>query len=190
MVRQVKISPDSSLVVCVFGSSLVAEGSLPYEEARRVGWLVARAGYRVCSGGYGGTMEAVSRGAKEAGGSTIGVTTDWFSELQANRWIDQEIRTGRYQDRLNKLIETGAAYLAVHGGVGTLTEISLVWSLLQTHSLEQRPFVLLSHPWQGLLTLARESFITRPGDLAIPQLADTPEDAVRLIDTGLRGDRR
>jgi len=134
-------------------------------------------------------MEAVSRGAKEAGGSTIGVTTRWFAQLAPNQWIDQEIRTNTYQDRLNTLIQSGAAYLAVHGGIGTLTDISLVWSLLQTHSLESRPFVLLSDPWQALMSLARESFITRPGDLAIPSLADTPEEALYLIDTGLRGSR-
>ena len=179
----------SSPVVCVFGSSMVPEGSVPYEEARLVGSLLARAGYRVCSGGYGGTMEGVSRGAKEAGGLTIGVTTRWFSHLKANPWIDEEILTETYQDRLNQLIATGAAYLAVHGGVGTLTEISLVWSLLQTHSLENRPFVLLCRPWQALLTLAQESLITRPGDLAIPLLADTPDEAVRLINTGLRGNK-
>lgn len=189
MAAQENSARRGPLVVCVFGSSLVAEGSAPYEQARRVGSLLARAGYRVCSGGYGGTMEAVSRGAKEAGGSTIGVTTRWFAQLAPNQWIDQEIRTNTYQDRLNTLIQSGAAYLAVHGGIGTLTEISLVWSLLQTHSLESRPFVLLSDPWQALMSLARESFITQPGDLAIPSLADTPEEALYLIDTGLRGSR-
>lgn len=176
-------------MVCVFGSSLVLEGSDPYEEARRVGTVVARAGYRVCSGGYGGTMEAVSRGAKEAGGSTIGVTTRWFTQLQCNHWIDQEISTNTYRERLNTLVEIGDAYLAVQGGIGTLTEISLVWSLLQTRSLESRPLVLLSNPWQALMSLARESFITRPGDLAIPLLAASPEEAVRLIDSALRGSR-
>jgi hypothetical protein len=187
MTAQMKRFPNVAPVVCVFGSSLVAEGSAPYEEARNVGSLLARAGYRVCSGGYGGTMEAVSRGTKEAGGSTIGVTTNWFSALKPNQWLDQEIRTDTYLERLLKLVVIGSAYLAVHGGVGTLTEISLVWSLIQTHSLSGRPLVLLTRPWEDLLSLARDSFITRPGDLAIPQLADTLEDAVRLIDTGLKG---
>ena len=189
MPAQVVVSRGGPPVVCVFGSALVEAGSKPYEEARRIGSLLACAGYRVCSGGYGGTMEGVSRGAKEAGGSTIGITTSWCSQREANRWIDEEVRTDTYLERLTKLIATGDAYLAVHGGVGTLTEISLVWSLLQTHSLELRPFVLLRHPWQALLTLTRESLITRPSDLIIPSLADSPEDAVQAIDTALRGSK-
>ena len=174
-------------VVCVFGSSLAPAGSVACEEARLAGALLAREGYTVCSGGYGGTMEAVSRGAKEAGGHTVGVTTDWFADLAPNAWLDQEIRTATYLDRIHTLIGKGAAYLALQGGVGTLTEISLVWSMLQTSSIPVRPFVLLSRPWRGLLQFAGESLIVRPDDLGFLRLANTPQDAVQIITTWLQG---
>ena len=83
-------------VVSVFGSSQAERGSLAYEEAKQVGALLAQEGLTVCSGGYGGVMEAVSRGAKEAGGSVIGVTTSWFNNLSANLWVDEEIRTATF----------------------------------------------------------------------------------------------
>ena len=179
-------------IISVFGSSQVPAGSPAYEEARSLGRLLAEAGLTVCSGGYGGTMEAVSRGAKEAGGTTIGVTTAWFAHLHANAWIDKEVRTATFPERLQTLIETGQGYLAMQGGIGTLTEISMVWSMLQTQSIPARPFVLLSNPWQQLMQFCTGALIIRPSDFSYLQLASTPEDAIRALtqslpkrDTGL-----
>ena len=140
-----------SRIISVFGSSQAGPGSAAYEEAREVGRRLAEVGFTVCSGGYGGLMEAVSRGAKEAGGSTIGVTTDWFAGLAANPWVDEEVRTATFIERLQTIIEVGQGYLALKGGIGTLTEISTAWSLLQTNSIPRWPLVLLVEPWQGLL---------------------------------------
>lgn len=168
-------------IISVFGSSQASIGSPAYEEARVLGGLLAQAGLTVCSGGYGGTMEAVSRGAKEAGGSVIGVTTSWFAHLQANAWVDEEVRTGTFPERLQTLIEMGQGYLAMQGGIGTLTEISTVWSMLQTRSIPPRPFVLLSNPWQQLLQFCTDALIIRPSDFGYLQLASTPIEAVRAL---------
>ena len=78
-------------IVTVFGSGLPKPGDAHYTEARALGAELARRGFVVCTGGYGGVMEAVSRGAKEAGGRTIGVTAAVFS-ARANTWVDEEIR--------------------------------------------------------------------------------------------------
>ena len=177
-------------IISVFGSSQVSAGSPAYEEARVVGRLLAEAGLTVCSGGYGGTMEAVSRGAKEAGGITVGVTTAWFAHLKANDWIDQEVRTATFPQRLQTLIEMGDGYLAVRGGIGTLTEISMAWSMLQTRSIPARPCVLLSNPWQQLMQFCTDSLIIRPPDLEYLQLASSPEDAVRTLTRSLPGQDR
>ena len=131
-------------------------------------------------------MEAVSRGAKEAGGTAIGVTTSWFTHLQANAWVDREVRTATFPERLQTLIEMGQGYLAMQGGIGTLTEISMVWSMLQTRSIPARPFVLLSSPWQQLLSFCTEALIIRPLDFGYLQLADTPEAAVRALAKSLQ----
>jgi hypothetical protein len=179
MTRQAK-------TVSVFGSSQVHPGSVAYAEARLVGTLLASEGFAVCSGGYGGVMEAVSRGAKEAGGSVVGVTTAWFTNHTANPWVDQEIRTATFLERMLKIIELGQGYLALRGGIGTLTEISTVWSLLQTRSIPPKPFVLLSDPWQGLIDFCAERLIIRRPDFCHLRLSDTADEAVRILCSMLR----
>jgi uncharacterized protein (TIGR00730 family) len=173
-------------VVSVFGSSQAQRGSRAYEEAQQVGALLAQEGLTVCSGGYGGVMEAVSRGAKDAGGAVIGVTTSLFGSRTANPWVDEEIRTATLLERLHKIIEVGHGYLALKGGIGTLTEISTVWSLLQTHSIPPRPFVLLSDPWKGLLDFCTDELIIHQRDFAHVRLASTPAEAVRPLAQLLR----
>lgn len=170
-----------SRIVSVFGSSQAEPGSAVYEEARQVGRRLATAGLTVCSGGYAGLMEAVSRGAKEAGGSTIGVTTDRFANLAANSWVDEEVRTTTFIERLETIIEIAQGYLALKGGIGTLTEISTVWSLLQTHSIPLRPFVLLVEPWQSLLDFCRGQLIIRDSDYGFLRLARTFDEAVHVL---------
>jgi len=177
-------------IISVFGSSQVSSDSPAYEEARATGKLLAQAGFTVCSGGYGGTMEAVSRGAKEAGGTVIGVTTRWFSHLKANAWVDEEVRTTTYLERLQTLIEMGQGYLALQGGIGTLTEISTVWSMLQTQSIRRRPFVLLCNPWQQLLQFCDGALIIRPSDFDYLQLASTPTEAVQVLAQSLQNGKR
>lgn len=177
---------NGARIVSVFGSSQVEPGSAAYEEARIVGMLLAKAGLTVCNGGYGGIMEAVSRGAKEAGGSVIGVTTSWFAHLTANAWLDREVRTATFLERLRTIIEMGHGYIALKGGVGTLTEVSTVWSMMQTRSIPPRPFILLSDPWCGLLRFCTEALIIRPPDLAYLRLADTPDEAVQILVDSLK----
>ena len=91
--------------IAVFGSSQPKTGTNRYEEARLLGKAIAEAGWSVISGGYRGVMEAASRGAKEAGGTTIGVTTAFFDKkgLKPNPYVDTEIKTKTYADRLLKL---------------------------------------------------------------------------------------
>ena len=115
-------------IVTVFGSSRPREGDAEYDEARELGGALARSGFAVCSGGYGGVMAAVSRGAKEAGGKTYGVTAEFFS-AKANPWIDEEVRVATWQDRLFELIRVGQGFVACKGGTGTLVELAIVWEM-------------------------------------------------------------
>ncbi len=173
-------------IISVFGSAQVEPGDPAYAEALETGALLATAGFVVCSGGYGGAMEAVSRGASDAGGRVIGVTAhQLFTSRVSNPWVHEEIDAGTFLDRLRVMVEMSQGYLAVKGGIGTLTEISTVWSLLQTRSLSSRPLVMLSDPWQGLLSFSQSSLIVRHEDLSCVQLADSPAQAVELLATAL-----
>ena len=131
------------LVVTVFGSSRPREGDADYEEARILGRALARHGFSVCSGGYGGVMEAVSRGAKEASGRTVGVTADFFKNAKLNPWVDEEVRLQTWEERLFELIRRADAFVACKGGTGTLVELAVVWEMLNKTVMSAKPFAVL-----------------------------------------------
>jgi len=116
-------------IVTVFGSGRVRAGDTQYAQAQTLGAELAAKGFRVCTGGYGGAMEAVSRGAKEAGGTTLAVTAEFFRS-SVNEWIDEHIRVKTWQDRLFELVKRGDGYVTCPGGTGTLAELAIVWEML------------------------------------------------------------
>ncbi|MCD6553915.1 MAG: LOG family protein [Anaerolineae bacterium] len=172
-------------IIAVFGGSGVPEGTPVYEDTRRLGRLLAQAGYAVMNGGYYGTMAAVSQGAHQAGGRVIGVTVPLFN-LQPNPWLDEERRMDAYLPRLIHLTTVPDGYVAVQGGIGTLTEVSVVWSLLQTGSIPRRPFILLGEHWTRILDVYRRETTMKESDLALAQVVATPEEAVDILRRQLR----
>ena len=139
--------------ISVFGGSQPKEGDRAYAEAIELGRLLAQRGHTVLTGGYIGTMEAVSRGAREAGGHVIGVTCEdieTWRPIKANAWVVEEIRRKTLVERLHSLIHESDAALALPGGPGTLTEISLMWNLMIVESLHRRPLILIGDGWQSV----------------------------------------
>src|ERR1700730_19371874 len=104
-------------IVTVFGSSRPKAGDAEYEEARELGKLLAKRGFAVCSGGFGGVMEGVSRGAKQAGGKTYGVTAE-FCKRKANAWVDTEVRMETWDERLFELVRLWGGGGRGRGGAG------------------------------------------------------------------------
>ena len=144
-----------SRIITVFGSSRPHENDADYAEARALGTALAQKGFVVCSGGYGGVMEAVSRGAKEAGGRTLAVTAEFF-RAKANRWVDEEIRVAGWQDRLFELVRRGDGYVACKGGTGTLVELAVVWEMINKRVMSGKPFVALGEFWRPIVERVRE----------------------------------
>lgn len=139
--------------ISVFGGSQPKAGDAAYAEAQELGKLLAQRGHTVLTGGYIGTMEAVSRGASEAGGHVIGVTCvdiENWRKVGANRWVKDEWRKQTLIERLQALVEGCDAALALPGGPGTLTEISLLWNLMIVESLHRRPLILIGDGWQSV----------------------------------------
>lgn len=117
----------SEKIVAVFGASDPSPGEEAYEQAVAVGRVLAEQGYVVANGGYGGTMAASARGAKSAGGRTLGVPCRVWSRQPAE-WIDEVVWTENYVQRLTTLIELGrAGYVVLPGATGTLVELAWVW---------------------------------------------------------------
>jgi uncharacterized protein (TIGR00730 family) len=175
-------------VVSVFGGSRATEDSPEYHDAYELGRLLAERGHAVCNGGYDGTMAAVSRGAKAAGGRTIGVTVQALAWRSPNQWIDEEVATASLFARLEQLATLGDAYVAVRGGVGTLLEIVLVWNLLELQTFPYKPLIALGPGWRTVLRgLARYTAV-RAADLALLTFAPTPQDAVAHLDRYFAGE--
>jgi uncharacterized protein (TIGR00730 family) len=137
--------------ISVFGGSQPKVGSTAYAEAQDLGRLLAQRGHTVLTGGYMGTMEAVSRGAAEAGGHVIGVTCEEIERWRgagANQWVIEVWKEETLIQRLEALIKGCDAALALPGGPGTLTEISRMWNLMIIGSLHRRPLILIGNGWQ------------------------------------------
>jgi uncharacterized protein (TIGR00730 family) len=137
-----KLDDTPPKIVTVFGSSQPRAGDEEYAQARLLGAELAGKGFIVCSGGYGGVMEAVSRGAKEAGGRTLAVTAEFF-RTSVNPWVDKEIRVNTWQDRLFELIERGHGYVTCPGGTGTLVELAVVWEMLNKGAMNKKPLIVM-----------------------------------------------
>lgn len=142
-------------IVTVFGSSRPGEGDAEYAQARELGRRLAERGFAVCSGGYGGTMEAASRGAKEAGGKTYGVTAEFFGR-KVNEWIDVEIKKKTWEERLFELVRLADGFVACKGGTGTLVELAVVWEMLNKSVMARKPIAVLGDFWQPILERVRE----------------------------------
>jgi uncharacterized protein (TIGR00725 family) len=181
-------------VVTVFGSSRLLPRDPTYEEAYRLGYELARRGFIVCTGGYGGVMEAVSRGAREAGGHTIGITARVFA-LQANAWVAEEVVVETWQQRLFALIERGQGYVVCPGGTGTLVELAVVWELQNKRLAEPRPCALLGSFWRPVIEhVARAEPVGTPGEGGrggLPAFcwARTPTEAADYLCSHLRNRR-
>jgi hypothetical protein len=169
-------------IITVFGSSRPQQNDTGYSEARELGVLLAKQNFAVCSGGYGGVMEAVSRGAKEAGGNTYGVTAEFFSR-RANEWIDVEVRKKTWQERLFELIELADGFVACKGGTGTLVELAVVWEMLNKSVIAAKPFAVLGDFWQPILQRVREVEQDKRPSSEGPTYGEAQGDLVRSART-------
>ncbi len=174
--------------IAVFGSSEPAPGDPLYEQARRLGGLIASGGHVLVTGGYGGVMEAACAGAVEAGGRTIGVTCGIFAGREPNRFLSEEIRADDLFGRTQKLIELAGGFVVLHGKSGTLAELALLWALDRAGCLDRRPVVLLGDGWGALLAFLQRSEMLEPAQQRITRVAATPEEAMSELTRLLAGE--
>ncbi len=167
-------------IVTIFGGSKCREESEEYGQARRVGQLLAEAGFTICTGGYLGVMEGASRGAHERDGRVLGITMNQFKS-EPNRYLTEKVASAHFYERLQNLIERSVGFIALRGGAGTVTELSLVWNKLQTRVIEPRPLVLLGDCWPKVIESFTENLVVSEKDVSLLDFVRTPEEAVRII---------
>jgi uncharacterized protein (TIGR00730 family) len=176
------------MIVTVFGASQTQPGDSLYQDALLLGNLLAEAGFSIATGGYIGTMEAVSRGASEAGGHVIGITCEEIEnwrKVGANPWVVEERKQLTLIQRLDVLISTCDAAMALPGGVGTLAEILVMWNRLIVKSISPRPLVLIGQGWKETMSI----FLNEQGNYISEvdknwlHFADSIPQAVSLLKT-------
>jgi uncharacterized protein (TIGR00730 family) len=167
-------------IVTIFGGSKCGESDTEYVQAKRAGELLAQAGFTICTGGYLGVMEAASRGAREAGGRVLGIVMNQFKS-EPNRFLTDKVATPHFYERLQGLITRSVGFIAIRGGMGTVTELSLVWNKIQTKVIEPRPLVLLGDCWRPVVDQWQKYLAVSDQDVAALDFASTPEEAVEII---------
>jgi len=174
------MTDSTERIVTIFGGSKCVESDVEYDQAKRVGQLLAEAGFTICTGGYLGVMEAASRGAREAGGRVLGIVMNQFKH-EPNRFLTDKVATPHFYDRLQHLITRSVGFVALRGGMGTVTELSLVWNKIQTKVIEPRPLVLLGDCWPPVVEQWQRYLAVSNADVASLDFANTPEEAVEII---------
>jgi len=173
--------------VTVFGSARSKPGDPDYARAEALGRALARAGHAVITGGGPGDMEAVSKGAFEAGGQTIGVCIDLPFEEKPNPYLTQRISFRYFFVRKVMFVKYSKAFVILPGGFGTLDELFESLTLVQTRKVPPFPVVLTGDDgfWDGLLSWLSSSLMRRgkisPEDLALLQRATSAEEVVALL---------
>ncbi len=174
------------MIISVFGSANTTPGEPLYQTGLLLGKLLAQSGYTVMTGGYCGTMEAVSRGASEIAGHTIGVTCqeiEAFRPGSANQWVKQEISTKSLTERLEILTRKPNGVIALPGGIGTLAEITLALNLMGIGAVPARPCILMGEVWHATFTtfFSQNSHLVSRTDQQRLLFAQDPTSAVALL---------
>ena len=172
--------------VTVFGSARFPEDSRYYQLAREVGRRLAEAGYAVITGGGPGIMEAANRGAKEAGGLSIGCNITLRKEQKANEYLDYFVQFDHFFVRKVMLVKYSSAFVVLPGGFGTLDEVFETLTLIQTNTIEHFPVILMgSGFWSRMIQFFEESLLAErtidPEDTYLFHITDSPQEAVGLI---------
>lgn len=172
--------------VTVFGSARLGPGTSAYEQARAMGGALARQGFTVMTGAGPGIMEAANRGAREAGGRSVGCNIELPFEQAPNAWLDRVVTMKYFFVRKTLLIKYSYAFVVCPGGCGTLDELFEAATLIQTGKIRQFPVVLLGTDyWAELLGFIRKmahAGTIGPADVDLFFATDSVEAAARHIE--------
>jgi uncharacterized protein (TIGR00730 family) len=172
--------------VSVFGSARTMLDNPEYAEGIRLGAALAEAGYAVITGGGPGTMEAVNRGACEAGGLSVGLGIELPFEQRLNDWVDIGVNFRYFFVRKTMFVKYAQAFVIMPGGLGTLDETFEALTLVQTRKVTRFPVILFGESyWSGLLAWLADTVHPAgkiaAADLELIQTTSDVDEAVAMI---------
>lgn len=176
--------PAMQHTIAVFGASRSTPGDGHYETAVRCGLLLAKAGFAVATGGYSGSMEAVSLGASRAGGHVVGITAPGVfpGRSKANSYLTTETPAASLVERIGLLASSTSASIALWGSLGTAAELIVAWNLAYVApfaDLAPKPIIAVGEPWARLVPHLESVLATTPQLVSV--VANVDEAVAELI---------
>lgn len=166
--------------ITVFGSSLPVKGDEQFIFAETLGRELVKNNFNVCSGGFGGIMNAVSKGAVSAGGKAIGVTVDLWN-AKPSPFLTEEIKCKTLFERIEKLISTGDGYVILQGGTGTLLELATVWEFINKGMINPKPIVTHSPMWEKIVGIMEKQIETENRRTGLVKSFNTVDEIVSFL---------
>lgn len=172
--------------VSIFGSTKTCPGDDDYQKAEETARRLAKEGYAVLTGGGPGIMEAANKGAKEAGGVSVGLNVDLPEEQKPNKYIGTYLSFRYFFVRKVMFVKYAVAFVIFPGGFGTLDELFEPLQLIQTQKIKPFPVILVGKEyWRGLLDWIKEVLLPRgkisSHDLNLFHLVEEPEEIINFI---------
>lgn len=179
-------------VVAVFGSARFQEGHTFYESARQMGQLLARCGYTVMTGAGPGIMEAANRGAKEAGGRSVGCHIVLPMEQVPNQYLDRAVHFRYFFARKVMLIKYARAFVIFPGGYGTLDELMEAITLVQTGKIYDFPIILVGKEyWSGLISWIQSTLVVHGAvsaeNVNLVTVTDDLNEVLEIVNKSMHG---
>jgi len=185
-VESIEVLSNVHKAVTIFGSARLKPDDKYYHMAEKLGQLLAQSGFSVITGGGPGIMEAVNKGAAEAGGQSVGMNIKLPFEQKPNPYANLQIDYKYFFIRKVMFVKYAVAYVIMPGGYGTMDEFFEALTLIQTKRVKSFPVILMGRDyWQGLLDWLKNSMVQKdmilPFDLEMIQVIDEPEEVVKHI---------
>ncbi len=170
--------------ITVFGSAKPVDGDDEFKIAYELGSSLAQNNFDVCTGGYQGIMNAVSKGAVEKGGEAAGVVVNGWGSIQS-KYLTKIIKCENLFERISKLIELGDGYVILQGGTGTLLELSAVWELTNKKFVGKKPIVCFGKMWKEIVSLIDNQLTKESRETGLIKTVNNIENAVKYLKENL-----
>ncbi len=166
--------------ITIFGSAIPEDNDAQYKFAYELGAALAKEGFNICTGGYGGIMEAASKGAYDNAGFVYGVTIELWNK-EPNPFITVEVREQKLFDRITKLLELGDAYVILQGGTGTLLEFAAIWEYANKNLQQPKPIICHSNMWREIVDVMNKQMLLENRRTDLVKCSESVDEIIEYL---------
>jgi len=166
--------------ITVFGSSIPKPGDLEYEDAYRLGKFLGENGFNVCTGGYQGVMDAVSKGAKESGVEAIGITVETFNAAPSGH-LTEIVECDSLFERIKTLVNFADGFIVLNGGTGTMLELSVIWEYFNKGLIPVKPVAAHGIMWKIIVAEMEKRIKVEKRKTGLVKCFDSIEECAEYV---------